>query len=130
MLKLLGYGFVIFIAVVLVYADMGWDLFLFDWVKYLPFKDKLGHFLLIGTLTFFVNILLDFRRVNIGKRELLLGSVLVFLFFTLEEMSQAFLANRNCEFLDFLCNTFGILIFERLALKLKNQKIMVLNDFM
>lgn len=117
MLKFLASGYLLLIGIIILYANMGWDLFLFDWVRYVPFKDKLSHFLLVGVLTFFVNVLLDFRRTNIFHQKILLGSLLVFVFFTLEEMSQAFLPTRNCEFLDFCCNTLGVLVFQKIAVK-------------
>ena len=115
MLKLIGYLFIIFIAVVLVYVDMGWKLFIFDWIEYLPFKDKAGHFILIGGLTFFVNIVLNLKQVQISKRNFLLGSVIVFFFITIEEGSQHFISTRNCEFLDLMCNYLGIFVFGKLA---------------
>ena len=115
MLKLIGYLFIGFIAVVLVYVDMGWKMFIFDWINYLPFRDKTGHFILIGGLTFFVNIVLSLREVQISKHQFLLGSVLVFVFITFEEASQYFISTRNCEFLDLLCNYLGIYVFGKLA---------------
>ncbi|MEM6967470.1 MAG: trypsin [Bacteroidota bacterium] len=124
MLKYLSYGYLFFIGIIILYANMGWDLFVFDLVKYVPFKDKLSHFLLVGMLTLVVNYLLKFRRAKISKYNFLLGSVLVFSFFTLEEASQALLANRNCELLDFICNSLGILIFEKIALKINAAKEM------
>ena len=115
MLKLLGYLFIAFIAVVLVFVDMGWKMFIFDWIDYLPFRDKTGHFLLIGGLAFFVNILLDLKQIQISKHQFLLGSVLVFVFVTIEEGSQHFISTRNCELLDLICNYIGIFVFGKLA---------------
>lgn len=120
MLKYLSYGYLAFIAIIILYANMGWDLFVFDLIEYVPFKDKLSHFLLVGVLTLAVNNLFNFRRIKLSKYNFLLGSVLVFSFFTLEEASQAFLVNRNCELLDFICNSLGIIIFEKIGLKINS----------
>ena len=117
LLKLTGYLFIGFIAVVLIFVDMGWKLFIFDWINYLPFRDKTGHFLLIGGLTFFVNIVLDLKQIIISKRSFLLGSVIVFVFITIEEGSQYFISTRNCELLDLICNYVGILFFGKLSKK-------------
>jgi len=58
---------------------------------------------------------LDLKRVTIFKRNFLLGSVLVFVFITIEEGSQHFISTRNCELLDLICNYAGILFFGKLA---------------
>jgi len=122
MLKLIGYLFIGFIASILVSANMGWDMFIFDWIKYLPFKDKTGHFLLIGGLNFFVNILLDLKRIQISKKDFLLGSVIVFVFITIEEGSQYFISTRSCDWLDLMCNYAGILFFGKLAILVGNKQ--------
>jgi len=116
MLKLIGYLFIGFIAVVLVYVDMGWKMFIFDWIDYLPFRDKTGHFLLIGGLTFFVNIVLNLKQIQISKHQFLLGSVLVLVFVTFEEASQHFISTRNCELLDLICNYIGIFVFGKFVI--------------
>jgi polyferredoxin len=59
--RILGVLFVFFIAVVLS-ANMHWNFFFFEWIKYIPFGDKMAHFLLVGTLTLFVNLLFEFKN--------------------------------------------------------------------
>ena len=79
----------------------------------IPYGDKLAHFLALGLLTFFANILLDRRKIKIAATPILLGSVLVFAFASLDEVAQLFFTHRNCEFLDFVANYAGIYLFSK-----------------
>ncbi len=81
----------------------------------MPLGDKMAHFILVGGISFFVNLLLELRMVKVGKREILLGSLLVFAFITIEEFSQLFIVRRNFDLLDLTANYLGIFLFGRLA---------------
>lgn len=110
-LKWIGVSFVFFIAFIITAVNLKWNLGYFAYVNYIPFGDKICHFFLIGTLTYFVNILFDRRRVDLFVKPVLLGSLCVFTFISFEEASQFFLAHRNCEILDLVANYLGIYIF-------------------
>ncbi|MFT6321358.1 MAG: hypothetical protein ACJAT4_002288 [Granulosicoccus sp.] len=116
LIRIIGISFLLFIGFVILSANFGWDFFFFAWVKYLPLGDKMAHFLLVGGVSFFVNLLLEVKKMNIGKREILLGSCLVFTFITIEEFSQLFLIRRNFDLFDLSANYLGILFFGQLAL--------------
>lgn len=115
-IRILGISFLIFMGFVILSANIGWDFFFFELVEYLPLGDKMAHFLLVGGISFFVNLLLDVRMLKVGKTQILLGSFLVFSFITLEEFSQMFLIRRNFDLLDLSANYLGIFIFGQIAL--------------
>ncbi len=114
-INIVAIAFLCFILFVILSANMGWNFFFFKYGKALPFEDKMAHFLLVGVLTFFVNLLLSIKRIEFFKRKFLLGSILVFAFITVEEFSQIFLTRRNFDLLDLTANYLGIFIFGNLA---------------
>ncbi len=114
-IRILGISFLIFIGFVILSANNGWDYFFFGWVKYLPLGDKMAHFILVGGVSFFVNLLLEVRQLKIGKTQILLGSFIVFTFITIEEFSQMFLIRRNFDLLDLTANYLGLFLFGQFA---------------
>ncbi|MFK8009916.1 MAG: VanZ family protein [Saprospiraceae bacterium] len=121
LIRIIGFLFLFFIGFVILSANFGWDFFFFDWVKYLPLRDKMAHFLLVGGVSFFVNLLLDVKKTKLGGKEVLLGSLVVFIFITLEEFSQLFIIRRNFELIDLSANYLGIFLFGQLALFICNK---------
>lgn len=119
-LKLAGIFFICFVLYLLIIVDLKIPNRFAEWVEYLPFKDKMGHFLLIGTLAFFTNILFDLKRVSFLNKKILLGSLIITVFITIEEFSQIFLSNRNFDLIDLVCNYAGILVFGFLSVILGN----------
>ncbi|MCB0019559.1 MAG: VanZ family protein [Anaerolineales bacterium] len=106
-------GFIILLIGIVIGADTGFEGFRAFYN--VPGGDKLGHFLLIGTLAFLVNASLGARRVRLGPLQPLLGSLLVTLVVTAEEFSQIFLAHRSFDLMDLTADFVGILILGRLA---------------
>ena len=86
----------------------------------LPHGDKIGHFLLMGSLALLVNLAMDVRRVNIRGRWFLLGSLIVGLIVTLEEVSQILIPARTFSLYDLAADYLGIYLFSRLAVFLAN----------
>lgn len=96
---------------------------LFTVVRSMPGGDKSGHFLLMGLFSFLVNSTLSCRILNVRGRHLLLGSVLVFLLVTLEEISQRFVRYRTFDLVDLLFDYVGIWVFGKAALFLWLRRI-------
>jgi len=115
MLRIIAGLFFAFVLLVFISANTSAP-FYGQWIQHIPFADKIGHFILVGMVAFFVNLLLNCKRFRFGGAQLLLGSAVVVLFFTLEEASQYFIPVRTCEVLDLLCNYLGIFVFGKLAL--------------
>jgi VanZ family protein len=73
-----------------------------------PGGDKLGHSLIAGALTYFVNMAFSGRIIRIKSKRFLLGSALIVLIITLEEISQIFFTYRSYSWLDLGSGYLGI----------------------
>ncbi|MCI5057725.1 MAG: hypothetical protein MRY83_16540 [Flavobacteriales bacterium] len=113
-LKTLGFLFITFIGFVIVSANMGWDFFFFRMVKTLPFGDKISHFLLLGFTSVFVNLILNFKKVDFLGTFVFIGSAVVWTLITLEEFSQLYISTRTFDFIDLISNYIGIISADRL----------------
>ena len=116
--KIITVAYVLFVAAVDVVADSrAWHGLLRP-VRALPFGDKAGHFILMGLLSLLVNLCLSCRRVRLGGRSLLSGSLAVAVVVLLEECSQLFVRTRSFDAADLLFDFLGIFLFGRLACRL------------
>ena len=80
-----------------------------------PGSDKIGHFVLIGASAGLLNLALGLRTVRWFGHAWLLGSALVGVACTLEEVSQIWLPSRSFDLLDLAGDYTGILFFGWLA---------------
>jgi VanZ family protein len=101
-------------------VDQGKYINLINFVHQIPFGDKIGHFILVGLLAFSINLSLHCSTFQLLQQRILKGSFIVFIFITLEEGSQYFIASRHFDLGDLLANYIGILFFSWLALLIKN----------
>jgi hypothetical protein len=92
------------------HADLFWGL-----VGSVPCGDKLGHLGLVGTLSFLLNLLLEGRPAPGRWSPMMLGSLLLLVFMTLEEASQAFIPHRSFDLVDGLANIIGVFCGEGLV---------------
>jgi len=83
-----------------------------------PYGDKVGHFVLMGTFSFLVNMSLACRKIRFCRSQLLIGSLGVAVLVTLEELSQVFFASRTFSLVDLGFSLAGIWSFGMLAEKL------------
>jgi len=83
--------------------------------RHLSWADKLGHFVLIGTLAFLVNLALRARRWRLGRLSGLEGSLWISVAVVLEEISQHWMTYRAFELADLVADFLGILVFGQLA---------------
>ncbi len=93
----------------------------FRMINSVPFGDKISHFLLVGLLTLLVNLSLRNQQVLIGPRKWLLGSMLVVVLITGEELSQALIPSRSLDAFDLLANYAGVFVFGYVAKYLTQQ---------
>lgn len=84
-------------------------------INQVPYGDKLSHFFLVGLLTLLINLSFQNKKISIRSRKWLLGSVLVLIVVTLEELSQALIPSRNMDPLDLVANFIGVFVFGLLA---------------
>lgn len=116
-MKYFAYLFIIFIIYIILSASLGWYNPFFAFVNKIPFGDKVMHVILLGTFAFCVNVLLGFHTFKISKYQLLTGSVIMFLFATVEEISQYWIPTRTFDLLDLAANYIGILLASFFILK-------------
>jgi len=106
----------LFLVVIIVMADTSWGVQVWSWIHDLPGGDKLGHFLLFGTLSFLVNLsVAQSKRFRRFRWRHLWATLAVCLAVLLEECSQLFLASRNFDGLDILADLAGIFLFAGVA---------------
>lgn len=78
-------------------------------IRYIPYYDSIGHFLLFGLLT----LMLDkvFREKNLLLEYLPFASVIVTCYALIDESLQYFSSVRSFDWTDFLYGFIGIVIF-------------------
>lgn len=114
-LKGVGVAFILLLAFAVFAMYANYDSGILQMVHSVPFGDKVAHFFVIGLLAFFANILFDRRTTDFFITPVLMGSLLVFTFATVDEVAQMFFEHRNCEFLDFVANYAGIYVFTKIG---------------
>lgn len=92
-------------------ANTEQDTFVFRITRTIPYGDKIAHIVVFGTLTLLLNAAIHHKGYPLGNYHLLWGSLIVFIFATLEEASQFFIPSRTLDIWDYLSSLFGILIF-------------------
>ena len=111
---LLCFGFIVWM---IVNADLEQKNLIIDIGESVPWGDKIGHFVLFGTLALLLNMALGFRQVNIRGRRFHWGSVLVFAFAALEEISQLAFPSRTFDLMDMLFDLLGIGVLSSVAFR-------------
>src|SRR5262245_49634128 len=80
-----------------------------------PGGDKIGHFLMMGTLAFLISMSVPLGPENKPWKYLLLGSALVAIASSLEEASQVYFPTRTLSLADLFANYAGVGFFAYLA---------------
>jgi VanZ family protein len=114
-MKILTALFVIVLILIVIAANLGLAPSLFAFLTHIPYGDKVGHFVLMGTLSLLVNLSLRADRVQIGPLVPLKGSLIVLAIVTVEEFSQLFLRFRGFSLIDLGFDYAGILACGKLA---------------
>ena len=116
-MKWLTILFALFIILIIVLADTG-NLGMLDFVYYVPYADKLGHFILYGVLILLINLTL-FRALpsQTRNRVALLSGMTLALLIGLEELSQQNFSNRTFDLVDLSASYLGVIFFSWLAIK-------------
>ena len=124
--KLIAIAYFVFLGVVVYFADSRAHLHWFTYLRSIPGGDKYGHFLLMGSLAFLVNLSLSCRVVRIAGRGFLLGSLVVLVLITIEEISQRFIPYRTFDLTDLLADYLGVFVFSWLALVVQKRRAVAL----
>jgi VanZ family protein len=114
-MKILLFLYVFVLAVIIFIAGQKGTRSLLNFVGNIPYGDKLGHFVLMGGFSLLLNLVLNAKTVGRGKFNYLLGSLIVALVVTLEEISQIFISGRTFDSGDLVFDYLGIFVFGELA---------------
>jgi polysaccharide biosynthesis protein VpsQ len=107
--------FILLLILIVVISNLGLGFIYFPFIYKVPGLDKVGHFFLMGVLSFLVNYLLKAKKIELLSQEFLYGSLVVFLIVFLEELSQLFLIYRAFSMVDLIFDIGGIFLGGRLA---------------
>ena len=114
-MKVLLVVYIFILAVIIFLADRRGTRYMLRFVGDIPYGDKLGHFLLMGGFSFLLNLVLNARTFRVWKFRYLLGSLIVLIVVTAEEISQMFIAGRSFDWSDLAFDFLGIFLFGELA---------------
>jgi VanZ family protein len=114
-MKILTVCYIVILAVIIFIAGRKSTRFLLDFMGAVPYGDKIGHFLLMGFLSFLVNLSLQARTFGFGQVRYLTGSLAVAVVVTLEEVSQLYIRGRTFDWRDLIADYLGIFIFGEIA---------------
>ena len=104
-----GIFFLVFFVYVVYSANQGTLPFFIRRLYMFPGGDKLGHFILLGIASFFANQVLYPRHFLVFGKVFFIGSLIVLVAITAEEISQMFLTNRTFDLIDLSCSYLGII---------------------
>lgn len=115
-MKWLTVVFAFFLTTIIILADLGYMQGRLRLLHSIPYGDKLGHFLLVGVLSFLLtaSLLQAHPSRDPAWIAVSVGLILGFIF-TVEEASQAFIRGREASFKDLFANYAGIIFFGFLA---------------
>ncbi len=122
-MKPLAYLFGLFIAGIIVLADLGM-LGVLKFVNRIPFGDRIGHFVLYGILTLLIDLALLRTPHGLNPNLLVLRVALILaLVIGLEEFSQRFFPNRSFDLLDLAFSYLGVIFFSWAAIKIAGRDL-------
>ncbi len=102
-------------TLILLVAAANRGILMTSYLAALPAGDKIGHFLLMGLLSYLTNTAFSGARLHWRRLTVLKGNILVAAFVLLEEVSQLWIAHRAFELADLAADAAGIWAFGRLA---------------
>jgi len=120
--KLLTVFYLLVLIGIVFIADNSKMRHLLFFVYTIPYGDKLGHFFLMGILSFLINLAWSCKTVKLGKLNLLRGSLLVAVLVTVEEFSQLLIKWRTFDLTDLIFDCFGIFVFGQLAKQIQKSR--------
>jgi hypothetical protein len=116
-----GIFFLVFFLYVIYSANQGTLPFFIRRLYMFPGGDKLGHFVLLGIASFFANQVLYPRHFLVFGKVFFVGTLIVLVAITAEEISQIFIASRTFDLIDLSCSYLGIIAGD-IAVRLVKRK--------
>lgn len=96
-------------------ANTDQDTLFFSFARMLPHGDKISHITLFGFFTLLLNLSTRCKTLAIYNGSCYLGTLAVWVFVTLEEMSQSFFPSRTVDLVDYAASLIGIVLFSFLS---------------
>lgn len=118
-MKTFAYLFIVIVIFIILSATFQWGNPIMGLIRGFKYGDKFAHLILIGTLAYCVNYLLKFRTIKRFNRNLLVGTIGITIFITLEEFSQIWISTRTFDLIDLSANYLGIAIATLIIVKTK-----------
>ncbi|MDI3324415.1 VanZ family protein [Pontibacterium granulatum] len=107
--------FVSFVLWVIFEANTGKETAIFQWVRTLPYGDKVGHFAVFGLMVLMLNLCFRFQTLGRGWCQVYLGTAIVTSFAVTEEFSQYFIPSRTFDLYDLAADAVGVMLFTGLS---------------
>ena len=107
--------FLLALAAMILWQNSGRSNPLFALFSKMPNHDKIGHFLLMGLLSFLAVIASNSLIRKTTRPQILLPILLVALFVAAEEVSQIFIRSRTFSLTDLFASWLGVALFGALA---------------
>lgn len=114
-IKVLAGGFILFMLVIVTIANRGEGDRWWAFIHSIPYGDKLGHVGLMGALCLLCNLAFTPRRLRFLPPCVTRVTFILFTLITLEELSQAFIATRTCDPIDWLADLTGLALGQMAA---------------
>lgn len=108
-------SFSAFLGWIIHMANTGQETLFFMFANKVPWGDKISHIFFYGLLALLLNLSTKCKCISVRDYSLYLGSILVFLFVTLEEFSQYLIPARTFDLKDYVASLFGIWVFSFLT---------------
>jgi VanZ family protein len=113
-------AYFLILAVIVFLADGQGTRYLLSFAGGIPYGDKLGHFFLMGGLSFLANLAFESRVWQKWLFRASTVSLFVASIVTIEEISQIFVSGRSFDLTDLVSDFLGILIFGEFALRVRD----------
>ena len=101
-------AFACFFIGLIIIADLGEGSRWWAFVEEIPFGDKLGHIGITGTLSLLFNHAFPTRKLGRLTRFFTLSTLVLLVLLSIEEVAQAFIPSRTCDFFDWLADVVGL----------------------
>ena len=121
-IKILAGIYILLLAVLVYLANGSETAKLFRFIRSLPMGDKIGHFFLMGMLSFLLNLALGGRKIELWGIGIPLGTLIALVVVTIEEISQIFVRSRSFDLIDLLFDFAGIVLLGQLAVWLATRR--------
>ena len=119
--RMAALAFIAFFITIVGIADRGEGDQWWAFIGHIPYGDKVGHIGLIGTLTLLCNLAIPPRPSTRLTRFITLTTLVLLVMLSLEELSQAFLPTRTCDFFDWLADLAGLALGQFTASMLRRR---------